>query len=166
MTYSGWYGNGTWSLFRIIMKDKIRLLGEGKVPNDGRYETVARMFPSFVTEANLADTQPDASGMLQRSNQIGFPVDTQTALLASQVRAMSMAAYRYHHRHQTGERARAGSGATSEKNNSLDGEMEVDGAEREELEQEDEALIGMESGSDDEQDDGGESDEEDEREDD
>jgi general transcription factor 3C polypeptide 5 (transcription factor C subunit 1) len=152
MTFSGWYGNGTWSVFRIAMKDKIRILGEGKVPNDHRYETIAKMFPWIVDESNLAETQPDSSGMLNRSNQIGYPVDTQTAVLASNVRAMAMAAHRHRHRHQRGRRPRAGSMAMSDGNASSTGEMDVDVPETAEMEEEDEALIGMDSGSEDDQD--------------
>jgi general transcription factor 3C polypeptide 5 (transcription factor C subunit 1) len=159
MTFSGWYGNGTWSVLRIVMKDKIRILSEGKLPNDRRYETIARMFPWTVDETNLADTQPDSSGMLNRSNQIGYPVDTQTAVLASNVRAMAMAAHRHQHRHQSGRRPRAGSMAMSDTTASSSGDMDVDMPGNAEMEEEDEALIGMDSGSEDDQDEGEESDE-------
>jgi len=167
MTYSGWYGNGTWSLLRVIMKDKIRALSEFRVPNDDMYETVAKMFPAFVNDENVTTTAPDSSGMLDRSNQAGFPIDTQVALLATHVRAMSMAAFRQQNRYSRGRRRRVVGDAVL--TNAGSPAMDPDAPGRSELEldmheeEEDEALIGYDSDEEEqEQEEGEESEEEDE----
>lgn len=158
MTYSGWYGNGTWSVLRVIMKDMIRCIGEGKTPSLNRYKQVAKMFPAIVTDENVAQTAPDSSGILQRSNQIGFPVDTKTALLASGARAMCMAAFRYSKRHKkTGKKDGDGAGgATGEQAQPpTPGRTEME----QELDDADGALIGLDSAGEDEQDEEEQSDE-------
>lgn len=146
------------------MKDKLRAINEGKEPNDQMYRKIAEFFPAFVDTDNVGTTNPDSSGSLGRSNQQGYPVDSQTALLASQVRAMAMAAHRYHIRvgnvvPNTGEK----DVSMADVGTKTAPQSEIDAANGDDMEEDDEALIEGDAGSEDDDDEG--SDNEDEEED-
>jgi len=50
----GWYGNGTWSALRMIMKEKIANLAEGKPRKDELFKKILATIPAFLTPDNVA----------------------------------------------------------------------------------------------------------------
>jgi general transcription factor 3C polypeptide 5 (transcription factor C subunit 1) len=94
MTFSGWYGNGTWSLFRRIMKHKLALLAEGKPPIVEMYSALVSMFPPFIDGQNVHLTHYDKPGLFKEGEYKDYPIDTEFALMSSEVRSMAMAAWR------------------------------------------------------------------------
>ncbi|QDS68941.1 hypothetical protein FKW77_008534 [Venturia effusa] len=94
MQFSGWYGNGTWSLFRRIMKHKLFLLSEGKEPITEMYAALASMFPPFIDGQNVGLTHYDKPGFFKSGEYSDFPIDTEFALMSSEIRSMAMAAWR------------------------------------------------------------------------
>lgn len=57
--FAGWYCNGTWSLLRVLMKEKINILATGKEPEydmDGLFKALIAAFPASVNEENLKET--------------------------------------------------------------------------------------------------------------
>ena len=50
----GWYGNGTWSALRMIMKEKIANLAEGRPRNDELFKEILATIPAFLTPDNVA----------------------------------------------------------------------------------------------------------------
>jgi general transcription factor 3C polypeptide 5 (transcription factor C subunit 1) len=94
MTFSGWYGNGTWSLFRRIMKHKLALLAEGKPPALEMYSALVSMFPPFIDGENVHRTHYDRPGFFKEGEYKDYPIDTEFALMSSEVRSMAMAAWR------------------------------------------------------------------------
>ena len=70
MIFSGWYGNGTWSLFRRLMKYKIQTVAAGKTPNDEMCKAIAAMFPPFVDETNGNQQAQDGVVAVGWNNQV------------------------------------------------------------------------------------------------
>jgi hypothetical protein len=104
MVFSGWYGNGTWAVFRRLMKYKIHCLGAGKKPNDQMCRAVAAMFPTHVDEDNVSMTRHEAFGsFFSKSLYANYRINTEASGMAAEIRSMAMAAYRYHKRHYGGE---------------------------------------------------------------
>lgn len=96
MVFSGWYGNGTWALFRRIMRYKIQLLSAGRKPNDELCSAVVCMFPCFVDDSNVHLTRIDEPGsFLSKSKHFDYKIEGEAAALAAEVRATAMAAHRY-----------------------------------------------------------------------
>lgn len=173
MTFSGWYGNGTWALFRRIMKHKLTLLSESKPPQNEMYHAICSMFPAFIDDKNVQLTTYDKPGYFRSSEYKDYPIDAEFALIASEVRSMAMAAWRYQGRHYQGRQRRM----TSESARSMASEMDGKGAmpsgsrapseapsevgrkRRDEREEEnDKALIGYDSVSEEEEEDDGDDD--------
>ena len=50
----GWYGNGTWSALRMIMKEKIADLAEGRPRKDKLFTEILATIPAFLTPDNVA----------------------------------------------------------------------------------------------------------------
>ncbi|KAE9984717.1 hypothetical protein EG328_008334 [Venturia inaequalis] len=94
MQFSGWYGNGTWSLFRRIMKHKLFLLSEGKPQITEMYSALVSMFPAFIDGQNVGQTHYDKPGFFKSGEYKDFPIDTEFALMSSEIRSMAMAAWR------------------------------------------------------------------------
>ena len=180
MIFSGWYGNGTWALFRRIMKYKIQTLGANKVPDDEMCRAVCAMFPHFVDDTNVHLTRIDEpNSFLSKSKYSDYVIEGEAAALASEVRATAMAAHRYRNK-QFRSRTRRGSVSAFSASGVSDVSMGgVEGGrvrdkqamqgkvpevpESPAAEESDAALIGLESESegeqDDDDDDGGDDDE-------
>lgn len=157
MIFSGWYGNGTWSLFRRIMKYKIQTLAAGKEPDDDMCRAVAAMFPAIVDDSNVHLTRIDEPGsFLSQSAHADYTIEGEASTLASEVRAMAMAAYRYRNKQFMARNRRGGAvdGDVDMVDAVAAGEAEA-GAKRVETpteEESDAALIGLESESEGDQD--------------
>lgn len=57
--FAGWYCNGTWSLLRVLMKEKINILAAGKEPDydmEGLFKALIAAFPARIDEENLKET--------------------------------------------------------------------------------------------------------------
>ncbi|KAF2402896.1 hypothetical protein EJ06DRAFT_505940 [Trichodelitschia bisporula] len=83
--FSGWYENATWTLLKIIMRHKIKVLAEGETPDDGLYKRIIGCFPDAIDPSNVKATHPQN-------------MDTLSTHLCSMVRAIAMSAWRQRER--------------------------------------------------------------------
>jgi hypothetical protein len=152
MVFSGWYGNGTWALFRRLMKYKIQTLGAGKHPNDDMCRAIAAMFPTTIDETNVHLTRVDEPlSYLSQSKFSDYIIEGDASTIAAEVRSTAMAAHRYRIKHYKRRNKRHGDGDVDVAMNDADVEDATEvGAARvhtPEPDEDDAALIGLESES-------------------
>ncbi|KIW07341.1 hypothetical protein, variant 2 [Verruconis gallopava] len=160
MIFSGWYGNGTWALFRRLMKYKIQTLAAGKQPNDEMCRAIIAMFPPFVDDTNVHLTRADEPlSYLSKSQYADYTIEGEASTIASEVRSTAMAAFRYRNRHYQRRNKKI-------KSRDVDGDVDMLDADEDTLrveravaeetpppgEESDAALIGLESDSEGDQD--------------
>jgi hypothetical protein len=117
------------------------------------------MFPPFIDDKNVHLTTYDKPGFFKSSEYKDYPIDAEFALVASEVRSMAMAAWRYRGRHYHGRQRRltSESGRSTSRPGSVGGSnggsrkgsvaaSEGGGGEERE-EDEDMVLIGFDEGS-------------------
>lgn len=130
------------------MKYKIGCLQEGKKPNNDICRAVAANFPTFVDETNVSRTRADwPDSFYSKSELSDLTIEPEASAIASEVRSMAMAAYRYRNKHymtrqhrEKGDTVMADADADAGAEDA-EGGVGVDGEEGED----DAALIGLDS---------------------
>jgi general transcription factor 3C polypeptide 5 (transcription factor C subunit 1) len=118
-TTSGWYNNGTWALFRTVLKDKVLNLVNGKPKSDGFYD------PAFLTWPEHLDKE---TASLAKGNR---RVSQDLAKIMTTARSRALQALKLEQDEIARQKRLRGEDVTVEEHDVImgDGDEDVDDAE-------------------------------------